>query len=153
MRVLLIGGGAREHALAARILESPLLTKSYWLPGNAALEGQAEKVTNLDPCSGPEVAAWARAQAVDLAVIGPEAPLLAGVSDCLEEAGIPCFGSSRAAARLEGSKAFAKELMTAWSIPTASTSRLPAPGRQLRRWPGGERRWSSKPTAWRQVKG
>ena len=127
MRVLLIGGGAREHALAARILESPLLTKLYWLPGNAALEGQAEKVTNLDPCSVPEVADWARLSAVDLAVIGPEAPLLAGVSDCLEEAGIPCFGPSRAAARLEGSKAFAKELMTAWSIPTARYVKVAGP--------------------------
>ena len=91
-------------------------------PGGAGRKGDEP-----GSCSGPEVAAWARAQAVDLAVIGPEAPLLAGVSDCLEEAGIPCFGPSRAAARLEGSKAFAKELMTAWSIPTARYVKVAGP--------------------------
>jgi phosphoribosylamine--glycine ligase len=119
MEVLLIGAGARENALAARLLESPVLGTLYWLPGNAALEGQVSKVRDIDPCDGPSIATWAQRRAIDLAVIGPEAPLLAGVSDCLEEVGIACFGPSRAAARLEGSKAFAKDLMDRAGIPTA----------------------------------
>ena len=119
MQVLLIGAGARENALAARLLESPGLGKLYWLPGNAALEGRVSKVRDIDPCDGPGIATWAQRQAIDLAVIGPEAPLLAGVSDCLEEVGVPCFGPSRAAARLEGSKAFAKDLLAQAGIPTA----------------------------------
>lgn len=119
MRVLLIGAGGREHALAGRLLESPALTQLFCLPGNAALEGRVSKVRDIDPCDGPSIATWARCQGIDLAVIGPEAPLLAGVSDCLEEVGVPCFGPSRAAARLEGSKAFAKELMVQNHIPTA----------------------------------
>ncbi|MDD4657805.1 MAG: phosphoribosylamine--glycine ligase [Eubacteriales bacterium] len=119
MQVLLIGAGARENALAARLLESPVLGKLYWLPGNAALEGRVSKVRDIDPCDGPGIATWAQRQGIDLAVIGPEAPLLAGVSDCLEEVGVPCFGPSRAAARLEGSKAFAKDLLAEEGIPTA----------------------------------
>lgn len=119
MQVLLIGAGARENALAARLLESPGLDKLYWLPGNAALEGRVSKVRDIDPCDGPSIATWAQRQGIDLAVIGPEAPLLAGVSDCLEEVGIACFGPSRAAARLEGSKAFAKDLFAEAGIPTA----------------------------------
>lgn len=124
MQVLLIGAGAREHALAARLLESPVLDKLYWLPGNAALEGRVSKVRDIDPCDGPGIATWAQRQRIDLAVIGPEAPLLAGVSDCLEEAGISCFAPSKAAARLEGSKAFAKDLLTQAGIPTARYTKV-----------------------------
>jgi len=119
MRVLLIGAGAREHSIASKLLESPVLTQLFWLPGNAALEGRVTKVTEIDPCDGPRIATWAQHQGIDLAVIGPEVPLLAGVSDCLEEVGVPCFGPSKAAALLEGSKAFAKDLMTKYGIPTA----------------------------------
>lgn len=119
MQVLLIGTGAREHALAARLLESQGLGRLYWLPGNAALEGRVVKVGDLDPCDGPRIATWAHAQGISLAVIGPEAPLLAGVSDCLEEVGVACFGPSRAAAALEGSKTFAKDLLSQAGIPTA----------------------------------
>ena len=119
MRVLLIGAGAREHALATRLLESPVLDRLFWLPGNAALEGRVTKVTDIDPCDGPGIATWAQVKRIDLAVVGPEAPLLAGVTDCLEEVGVPCFGPSKAAARLEGSKAFAKDLLREAGIPTA----------------------------------
>lgn len=119
MRVLLIGAGARENALAARLLETRNLTQLYWLPGNAGLEGKVCKVRDIDPCDGPAITAWAKGEAMDLVIIGPEAPLLAGVSDCLEAEGIPCFAPSQAAARLEGSKAFAKELMFKYNIPTA----------------------------------
>lgn len=131
MQVLLIGAGAREHALAARLLESPALGRLYWLPGNAALEGRVAKVGEIDPCDGPRIATWAQRQGIDLAVIGPEAPLLAGVSDCLEEVGIPCFGPSRAAARLEGSKAFAKDLMAQAGIPTARYVKVSGPREAL----------------------
>ena len=131
MRVLLIGNGAREHALAERILESKKLEELFWLPGNAALEGRVSKVTDLDPCDGPRLATWAQRQGIDLAVIGPEGPLMAGVSDCLEEVGVPCFGPSKAAARLEGSKAFAKELMVANNIPTARYAKVDGPSQAL----------------------
>lgn len=124
MRVLLIGAGAREHALAAKILKSPGLTQLFWLPGNAALEGVVSKVRDIDPCDGPRIAVWAQRQAIDLAVIGPEAPLLAGVSDCLEEVGVPCFGPSKKAALLEGSKAFAKDLMAKAGVPTARYTKV-----------------------------
>ncbi len=119
MKVLLIGGGGREHALAAKMLESPMLEKLWWLPGNGALEGRAAKVSDIDPCDGPGIATFAVHQGINLVVVGPEAPLLAGVVDCLEEKGIHCFGPSRAAARLEGSKAFAKEIMVKCNVPTA----------------------------------
>jgi phosphoribosylamine--glycine ligase len=119
MRVLLIGSGGREHALAEKLLTSPALEELFWLPGNAALEGRVSKVTDIHPNDGPSITTWARRVAIDLAVIGPEMPLLAGVSDCLEEVGIPCFAPSRAAAQIEGSKAFAKELMVQAGVPTA----------------------------------
>ena len=124
MHLLLIGSGAREHALASRMLESSALDELYWLPGNAALEGRVTKVRGIDPCDGPSIATWAQHQGIDLAVIGPEAPLLAGVADCLEEVGIPCFGPGKAAAQLEGSKAFAKDLMAKYGIPTAAYAKV-----------------------------
>ena len=138
MQVLLIGAGAREHSLAVRLLESPVLDKLYWLPGNAALEGRVNKVRSIDSCDGPRLAIWARRQAIDLAVIGPEEPLLAGVADCLEEVGVPCFGPYRAAARLEGSKIFAKDLLTQAGVPTARYTKVAGPGdaqKVLKDWP------------------
>lgn len=131
MRVLLIGAGAREHALATRLLESPVLDRLFWLPGNAALEGRVTKVTDIDPCDGPGIATWAQVKRIDLAVVGPEAPLLAGVTDCLEEVGVPCFGPSKAAARLEGSKAFAKDLLREAGIPTADYLKVAGPEEAL----------------------
>ncbi|MTI95947.1 MAG: phosphoribosylamine--glycine ligase [Firmicutes bacterium] len=119
MRILVIGAGAREHALAEKILASPMPCELYWLPGNGALQGRVTQVRDIDPNDGPSLATYAQRMEIDLAVIGPEAPLLAGVSDCLREVGIPCFGPSKAAAQLEGSKAFAKELMVSNNIPTA----------------------------------
>lgn len=119
MRVLLIGSGGREHALAEKLLTSPALKELYWLPGNAALEGRVTKVIDIHPNDGPSITTWARRMAIDLAVIGPEVPILAGVSECLEEGGIPCFAPSRGAAQIEGSKAFAKELMVQAGVPTA----------------------------------
>lgn len=138
MRVLLIGSGAREHALAARLLESPAMETLFWLPGNAALAGRVNTVQGIDPCDGPGIATWAQVKKINLAVIGPEAPLLAGVTDCLEEVGVPCFGPTRAAARVEGSKAFAKDLLVAAGVPTARYTKVDGPEEALsalKTWP------------------
>ncbi len=123
MRVLILGNGAREHALAAAIARSPLLERLWVAPGNP---GTAEHATNV-PIGVLDLAAlvaFARANAVDLVVPGPEAPLVAGIADACAEAGIACCGPSLAAARLEGSKAFTKELADAAGIPTARWERF-----------------------------
>ncbi len=118
MKVLLLGAGAREHALAWKLAQSPLLTRLLIGPGNP---GTARVGTNVPlQADAPEaVVALARQEAVDLVVVGPEAPLVAGVADALAAAGIPCFGPVAGAARLEGSKAFAKEVMAEAGVPTA----------------------------------
>ena len=119
MNVLLIGGGGREHALAWAMAASPLLARMYAAPGNPGIAEHAE-IVRLDPADHAAVARFAGANGVDLVVVGPEAPLCAGLGDDLERAGIPVFGPSRAAARLEGSKSFTKELARANAIPTAA---------------------------------
>ena len=118
MKVLLLGSGAREHALAWKLAQSPLLTRLLIGPGNP---GTARVGTNVRlQADAPEaVVALARRESVDLVVVGPEAPLVAGVADALTAAGIPCFGPVAGAARLEGSKAFAKEIMAEAGVPTA----------------------------------
>ncbi|UNX54591.1 phosphoribosylamine--glycine ligase [Georgenia sp. TF02-10] len=118
MRILLIGSGAREHALARALAADPATTALVVAPGNP---GTAAVATNLDldVLDGAAVAAAAQGMAADLVVVGPEAPLVAGVVDAVRAAGIPCFGPTGAAARLEGSKAFAKDVMAAAGVPTA----------------------------------
>ncbi|WP_250504939.1 phosphoribosylamine--glycine ligase [Bowdeniella massiliensis] len=118
MRILLLGSGGREHALAAALARDPMTELLLIAPGNP---GTAAIGTNieLDPCDVDAVVAAAREHAIDLVVIGPEAPLVAGVVDALQAANIPAFGPTRAAAQLEGSKAFAKDVMAAADIPTA----------------------------------
>jgi phosphoribosylamine--glycine ligase len=118
MRVLVVGGGGREHALAWKIAKSPLVRKLWCAPGNPGTARIAENLP-LRADDVDAVARWAAEQRVDLAVVGPEAPLVAGLSDRLAAAGVPVFGPTAAAARLEGSKAFAKEVMAAAGIPTA----------------------------------
>ncbi|TDT34516.1 phosphoribosylamine--glycine ligase [Naumannella halotolerans] len=117
--VLVVGSGGREHALATAIARDPAVQQVHCAPGNP---GTALFATNhpLDIDDGAAVAALARELAVDLVVIGPEAPLVDGVADRVRAAGIPVFGPDAAAARLEGSKAFAKEVMAAAGIPTAA---------------------------------
>jgi phosphoribosylamine--glycine ligase len=119
MRVLVIGSGAREHALCLALAADPAVTALVCAPGNAGTASVAEQrgVDQTDPAA---VAAVATDLAADLVVIGPEAPLVAGVADAVRAAGIACFGPSAAAARLEGSKAFAKDVMAAAGVPTAS---------------------------------
>ncbi|MDR0959941.1 MAG: phosphoribosylamine--glycine ligase [Propionibacteriaceae bacterium] len=130
MRVLVVGSGGREHALAIGISADPTVAEVVTAPGNpgtwamnAALRGADpglwKRVTTLDPLDGAAVVALAEDLGVNLVVIGPEAPLVAGVADAVRAAGIPCFGASKEAAQLEASKQFAKEIMADAAVPTA----------------------------------
>jgi len=119
MRVLVLGSGGREHALAWKLTQSPKLTALICAPGNPGTAALAEN--RPVAAERPEaVVALAREARVDLVVVGPEAPLVAGVSDALRTAGFAVFGPDAAAARLEGSKAFAKEVMLASGVRTAA---------------------------------
>ncbi|WP_432982370.1 phosphoribosylamine--glycine ligase [Dactylosporangium sp. CA-233914] len=118
MRVLLIGTGGREHALAAALAVDPAVTALVSAPGSPGLAALGEIVA-VDPLDPAAVAALAVETGADLVVVGPEAPLVAGVADAVRAKGIPCFGPSEAAAQLEGSKAFAKDVMAAAGVPTA----------------------------------
>ncbi|MGN6608549.1 MAG: phosphoribosylamine--glycine ligase [Jatrophihabitans sp.] len=119
MRVLVLGSGAREHALCLALAHDPAVTSLVCAPGNAGTAAVAEQ-RGVDATDGAAVAALARELDADLVVIGPEAPLVAGVADAVRDAGIAVFGPSAAAARLEGSKAFAKDVMAAAGVPTAA---------------------------------
>ncbi|MDO2969139.1 phosphoribosylamine--glycine ligase [Mycobacteroides abscessus] len=118
MRVLIIGSGGREHALAIALKRDPRVDYLAIAPGNAGTAAVAEQHA-VDISSGAEVAALATTLNIDLVVIGPEVPLVLGVADAVRAAGIACFGPSAAAARIEGSKAFAKDVMTAAGVRTA----------------------------------
>jgi phosphoribosylamine--glycine ligase len=123
MRVLLIGSGGREHALAWALSASPLLDKLYAAPGNAGICDTAECVP-LDPADHGAVVAFCEAHSIDLVVVGPEAPLVAGLVDDLEAAGIAAFGPTHDAAQIEGSKGFTKDLCREAGIPTAAYARF-----------------------------
>ncbi|MER6499146.1 phosphoribosylamine--glycine ligase [Streptomyces sp. NPDC001455] len=118
MKVLVIGGGAREHALCRSLSLDSDVTTLYCAPGNAGIAEVAE-LHPVDVLDGDAVARLATDLGADLVVVGPEAPLVAGVADAVRAAGIPCFGPSGEAARLEGSKAFAKDVMASAGVPTA----------------------------------
>jgi len=118
VRVLLVGSGGREHALAWRLASSPALTELHAAPGNPGISALAT-CHPVAADDGEGLLGLARFLAVDLVVIGPEAPLVAGVADPIRHAGIPVFGPSAAAARIEGSKTFAKDVMAAAGVPTA----------------------------------
>ncbi|GHJ40086.1 phosphoribosylamine--glycine ligase [Streptomyces sp. TS71-3] len=118
MKVLVIGGGAREHALCRSLSLDPSVTALHCAPGNAGIAEVAE-LHQVDVLDGAAVTALAQRLDAELVVVGPEAPLVGGVADAVRAAGIPCFGPSREAAELEGSKAFAKEVMAAAGVPTA----------------------------------
>ncbi len=119
MRVLILGGGGREHALAWAVARSPDCAALYAAPGNAGIAALAECVA-LAIEDGPAVAAWALAHRIDLVIVGPEAPLVAGVADACRAAGVAVFGPSAAAARLEASKAFTHEIAAACGAPMAA---------------------------------
>jgi len=119
MKILIIGGGGREHALAWKIAQSPLVETVYCAPGNPGIAALAECVH----IAADEIDAlfdFARAEQIDLTVVGPEVPLTLGIVDRFQAAGLEIFGPSRAAARLEGSKGFSKDLMAKYGIPTAA---------------------------------
>ena len=120
MNVLIIGGGGREHALAWKAAQSPDVDKVYVAPGNAgsAAEDKVENIP-LAPADTPGLIAFARNQAVSLTIVGPEAPLVSGIADAFTDAGLRCFGPSKNAARLEGSKSFSKAFLRRHGIPTA----------------------------------
>ena len=121
MKILLLGSGAREHALARALARDPQTSELIVAPGNPGTSAIATNL-NIDPSVPEEVVALATQMKADLVVVGPEAPLVAGVADAVRDAGIPCFGPGAEAARLEGSKAFAKEIMTAAGVPTAEAA-------------------------------
>ncbi|WP_055505377.1 phosphoribosylamine--glycine ligase [Nonomuraea pusilla] len=118
MRVLVIGSGGREHALCRSLKLDQQVTDLHCAPGNPGIE-EVATVHPVDPVDPEQVAELATRLRADLVVVGPEAPLVAGVADAVREAGIACFGPSRDAAMIEGSKAFAKEIMMAAGVPTA----------------------------------
>jgi phosphoribosylamine--glycine ligase len=123
MNILLLGSGGREHALAWKLAQSPRCTKLFAAPGNPGIAQHAELVA-LDATDHGAVLAFCEAQRINLVVVGPEAPLVDGLADSLRGAGVPVFGPSKAAAQLEGSKAFTKELCERHGIPTAGFQRV-----------------------------
>ncbi|MEM9797551.1 MAG: phosphoribosylamine--glycine ligase [Pseudomonadota bacterium] len=125
MNILILGSGGREHALAWAVLQNPKCDRLVVAPGNAGIDQIAECAA-LDIEDGAAVTAFADEESIDFVIIGPEAPLAAGVADALRGAGIACFGPSQAAARLEASKAFTKEICAAVDAPTAAYARFDA---------------------------
>jgi phosphoribosylamine--glycine ligase len=123
MNILLLGSGGREHALAWAMAASPVTDKLYCAPGNAGIAREAELVP-LDIADHAGILDFCKANSIDFVVVGPEGPLVAGIVDKLEAAGIKAFGPSKAAARLEGSKGFTKDLCRAHNIPTAAYERF-----------------------------
>ena len=119
MRVLVLGSGAREHALLLALSRDPSVTGLVCAPGNAGTASLAS-TRDVDPSDGPAVVALALEVAADLVVVGPEVPLVTGVADAVRAAGVPCFGPSAAAAQIEGSKAFAKQVMADAGVRTAA---------------------------------
>lgn len=119
MKILVLGGGGREHAIINALARSPQTPELLCAPGNPGIAASARCLPDLDPNDGASVTGFAKTEAVDLVVVGPEAPLVVGVVDDLKRAGIAAFGPSLEAARLEGSKAFAKQAMEEAGVPTA----------------------------------
>ena len=119
MKVLIVGAGGREHALVRALARSPQAPELLCAPGNAGIRAETRQL-QADPADVEGFAAAAAQEGVDLVVVGPEAPLVAGLADAVRSAGVRCFGPGRVAARLEGSKAFSKEIMLAAGVPTAA---------------------------------
>lgn len=127
MKVLVVGTGGREHALARSLSRDPAVSEVHAAPGNPGIAAVAQ-LHEVDPLDGGKVADLAARLGVDLVVVGPEAPLVAGVADTVRERGIAVFGPSKAAAQLEGSKAFSKQIMADAGVPTAPSFVCTTPG-------------------------
>ncbi len=123
MKVLIIGGGGREHALAWKAAQSPLVTQVFVAPGNAGTRPSSpRRATSISqPRTCRPSKHFAKSERIDLAIVGPEAPLVAGVVDRFQAAGLRCFGPIQRAAQLEGSKAYTKEFLSRHRIPTAAS--------------------------------
>lgn len=119
MKILVVGGGGREHAIISKIKENPAVSEIFALPGNGGIALDATCVDSIDVKDIDKIAEFAKAQEIDFAVVAPDDPLVLGCVDALEEKGIPCFGPSKNAAIIEGSKSFSKNLMKKYGIPTA----------------------------------
>ena len=119
MKILVIGGGGREHTLAWTLAQSPKATKLYAIPGNPGMAEIAECVPDISIEDNKAVVDFAKTHDIDLAVVGPEVPLTNGIVDAFEAAGILAFGPRKLAAEIEGSKSFSKGLMKKYGIPTA----------------------------------
>ena len=119
MNILVIGGGGREHAIIQKLKEDPRAETIYALPGNGGIAADAQCVA-IGAKDIPAIVEFVRTHPVDFAVVAPDDPLVLGAVDALEAAGVPCFGPTRDAAAIEGSKVFAKDLMRRYGIPTAS---------------------------------
>ena len=132
MKVLLVGSGGREHALGWALARSPRVKELISLPGNPGLAELGALIEGISPTDVGAIAAMARLQGIDLVVVGPEAPLAAGLVDALTRLGIPVFGPSRAATKLEASKSFAKEVMSRAGVATAASASFdePEPARE-----------------------
>jgi len=127
MNILLIGSGGREHAIAWRISQSPLLSKLWIAPGNAGTADLGENVDGVSPTDPQAVRAYAESIRADLVVVASDDPLAAGVVDAVQAAGIPAFGSTRAAAEIEWSKSFANDLLERFDIPTSASQSFEYP--------------------------
>jgi len=126
MKVLVVGSGGREHALCWALSASPLVRELYCAPGNGGI-GQVAKLVDIAQDDIGALVDWAKGNAIDFVVVGPEGPLVAGLADALEAAGIRTFGPSASAARLEGSKGFTKEFCAKYGVPTAAFRRFTSP--------------------------
>ena len=138
MNILILGSGGREHSLAWAVMQNPKCDKLIVAPGNAGIAAIAQ-CAKLDIMDGAAVVAFCEGNNIDFVIIGPEAPLAAGVGDDLRTAGFDVFGPSKAAAALEASKAFTKEICDACNAPAPM-------------WKSKARRSSSRPTVWRRAK-
>jgi phosphoribosylamine---glycine ligase len=131
MRIAVVGSGGREHALLVTLAQSPDVERLFAVPGNAGTAQVAENVPGLSVTDAAGLAGFAEDQRVDLTIVGPEQPLVAGVADEFLDRGLPVFGPTATAARIEGSKAFAKEVMAAAGVPTARSEAFTEPAAAL----------------------
>ena len=130
MKIMVVGGGGREHAIIKKIKENPKVEKIYALPGNGGIALDAECI-DIGAKETEKIVAFAKENGIDYAVVAPDDPLVLGTVDALEEIGIPCFGPRANAAIIEGSKVFSKDLMKKYNIPPQSTRCSPTLSRLL----------------------